>query len=292
MAADNPTPGTPAWDAAMAAKAQESRATWQTRHDGLGRPVDAAAQADFARYHAPENTGGFRRQPVEANRGGDILATAKTTSGAPVMGRRPVSMEDVVTVNGMDMSVSFAVARGFLTRDAAGNISRPFAEASREAPSAPVEARVEAPANTREDARQAAPDEPGNGAEEPSEFVADEATEATMTALCAAPSAASVVYELTERGELSEGLVAKLASDLRVSPAEASTQLTQAIEGLRAAAAIATGMTDPADQTAFDAWLDESPDRVRRSRMAARSIGQENDLGPLRKLVTEWRKGR
>lgn len=272
----------------MAAKAQESRAAWQTRHDGLGRPVDAAAQADFARYRAPEPTGGFRNQPVETNRGGDILAAAKTSSGAPVMGRRPVSMADVVTVNGMGMSVSFAVARGFLTRDAAGNISRPFAEASREAPSAPVEA----PAKTREDARQAAPDEPGNGGEEPSGFVADEEAEATMTALCAAPSAASVVYELTERGELSEGLVAKLASDLRVSPAEASTQLTQAIEGLRAAAAIGTGMTDPADQTAFDAWLEESPDRVRRSRMAARSIGQENDLGPLRKLVNEWRKGR
>ena len=98
--------------------------------------------------------------------------------------------------------------------------------------------------------------------------------------------------ELTSKGELSERAVEQLALDLGISSEQAIGHLTVAIEGLRASAAKACGMTDPKDQAAYDAWLLANPRRLQQARVAARMIGLNNDLTAIKELVKAWRHGK
>lgn len=84
----------------------------------------------------------------------------------------------------------------------------------------------------------------------------------------------------------------QLALDLGISFEQATGHLTVAIEGLRASAAQACGMTDPKDQADYDAWLLANPRRLQQARVAARMIGRNNDLGPAKELVKAWRQSR
>ncbi|WP_210240265.1 hypothetical protein, partial [Amaricoccus solimangrovi] len=83
--------------------------------------------------------------------------------------------------------------------------------------------------------------------------------------------------------------IGKLAADLGVSPEDASARVSQAIEGMRSAAAEACGMTDPAEQRAYDAWLNADPQRLAASRQAARAIARGEGVAKAKKLVSDWR---
>lgn len=82
----------------------------------------------------------------------------------------------------------------------------------------------------------------------------------------------------------------QLALDLGIPFSEAEHTLIVAVEGLRASAAKACGMTDPRDQAAFDAWVAADHRRVQQARSAARMVGMRNDLTGAKELVKAWRK--
>ena len=55
--------------------------------------------------------------------GGNILSTLKTPQGSPILTQDRMSDSCIVTVNGMEMSVSQAKGLGFIQADAGGNLS-------------------------------------------------------------------------------------------------------------------------------------------------------------------------
>ncbi|TPE42539.1 hypothetical protein FJM51_23605, partial [Amaricoccus solimangrovi] len=148
-----------------------------------------------------------------------LTASAISRTGTPINGRRPLQDSDMVLYRGFHVSVSYALGKGILQRDAGGNVvessARP-SQAPEVAGSADAEQDTAAGAETSED-----------------DFTADDATEEAMSAITSAPSASAALDELTSSGTLSVASIGKLAADLGVSPEDASARVSQAIEGMR-----------------------------------------------------------
>lgn len=260
-----------AHQAAMIAKAESIRPT------GSLSAVDAAAQADdFRAFRLGDQTHRTYQAPVYTSEntpsGTDLLATVKTTSGSPVVGRS-VSERDLVVYEGIEMSVGHAIDMGVLYRDQGGNII-PWDGTPRASEGGP----------------EAAPQEPEEGPQESEAFRGDDTTEAAINALWDSPSAATAINDLAFSGEVTAATMSQLAIDLDMAPEAVSTMLATAEEGLRSAAAKACGMADPRDQQAFDAWVYADADRTRAARSAARMVGMYSDLTATKHLVAQWRR--
>ncbi len=142
----------------------------------------------------------------QADEGGDILSTAKTTYGSPVVGRA-IGRNDTVVVDGSRTSVAAAITMGYLAMDAQGNIIVP------------------------ESGPDGSDEKPSTESEDPTSEIlrlSDEGEE-SMTALTKASQGAQFagIEDVIAHGEVSEATVKRMASDLGCEPEEVAAHITR-----------------------------------------------------------------
>lgn len=175
--------------------------------------------------------------------GVDIRSTAKTPSGSPV-GNRALSDNDIVTVDGMEVSVGVAKQIGLL--DEQGKDAAPTPSQQPAKPSAK---------DMGDDAPKAEP-LPGQYAEMLLETGSKSVDAGAQTA---------VALDFIESGDVSEGNIGRVASAMGVEPHEARGMAQEVYRGFEAQAYQTVEKTGLDAQEVF-AWAQkEAPETLKRA---------------------------
>ena len=148
---------------------------------------------------------------------GDVLSTAMTPTGAPVLGRE-VSPSDTIKVHGQRMTVGMAQSLGFLNRDRFGTF-----EATREGTAGAPKA--EAPKGQTALASGGTAEEAAESSFRGSERAEALLSEATNTVPIGLQAAAMDEF-MANDGELSPHLLQRVADAARMSPADAAATIS------------------------------------------------------------------
>lgn len=180
---------------------------------------------------------------------GDIRSTAKTPSGSPV-GNRTLTDNDIVSVQGMEVSVGVAKQIGLLTEEGkdaptAKEVSKPKAEPK---PSAK---------------------EPGDAPEaEPLPGKHAEMLLETSSKAVDAGAQNAAVLDYVQSGELSEGTVGRIASSMGVEPHEARGMAQEVYSGFQQQAYQTVEKTGLNPQAVFEWAQKEAPEQLSKAMQA------------------------
>lgn len=177
---------------------------------------------------------------------GSIRSTARSQSGSPI-GNRELSDNDIVTVDGMEVSVGVAKQIGLLGED--GKDVAP----------------------TKEAKPQPKPSADDMGDPEPAERLPGEYAEMLLETSSKAVDAGTqnaAVLDYVNKGELSEGTVGRIASAMGVEPHEAHGMAQEVYRGFEAQAyqTVEKAGVDP--QAVFEWAQKEAPEQLSKAMQA------------------------
>jgi hypothetical protein len=218
-----------------------------------------------------ETATGFARE-------GDLLSTARSPSGSPVIGRA-VQPTDLIEYGGQRFTVALAESFGLIKRDVAGNWT-PTAEGNAGAtmPEAKKAETRLADGGTAEAA----------GAEG---FRADDATEATMTELVETVSTGTqmaMINAYMAEGKVNANLLARAASQTGDAPEDMTAKVESAVSGMERAVETRLATLGVHDADIFSEWLWSNSDRLGRAREATLTLMTANSTAGIDQLAGEF----
>lgn len=211
-------------------------------------------------------------------REGDLLSTAWSKTGSPVVGRA-LCASDTVEFQGQRGTLAVFERMGLVARDAAGNY---FATTEGNSGASMPEGRKAA--------TQLADGGTAEGAEMTG-FRADDATEATMTELVetVAPSTQmAIISAYIADGEISSNIISRAASQAGVSPEEMTAKLDAAMVGMEHAVAERLAPLGVHDAELFGEWLWGTTDRQGRAHEAIFALMTGNSTTGIDQLAGEF----
>uniref|UniRef100_UPI003F6FC8B3 hypothetical protein n=1 Tax=Marivita sp. TaxID=2003365 RepID=UPI003F6FC8B3 len=199
--------------------------------------------------------------PVKANRptevhmtanddaSGGLMATARTTSGAPIMNRIP-NGNDLVKYGGMEFSLNVAANMGLVQRNPDGTYSDKEASAALKDPAS------QAQAQTKADNAQGKTESAASGVS------FGEAGDTVMKELMSAQNPGDLfksIDSVIHTGNLDKGTIERMASMAGVEPEEMMAQVTTVWQGAYDAATDFMADVGIEDEGAFTAFLNDNP---------------------------------
>lgn len=195
----------------------------------------------------------------------NVLATATDRLGRPVTDPGNLQPTDLIRVNGMEVSVQVAERMGLISRNEVG---RTVAGARPET-------------LTASDAAETMT--------ETGEAFASAESETVLTDLASKTypgTQVAAVNDIVMRGELSEGTIARIASEMRIEPGAAGDRVSKVIAAFETQARSVVGAAGVGDFDDFTAWAHEN--RPNDLREAMRRHGMERTTEGYRKLANEY----
>ncbi|MFC6788269.1 hypothetical protein ACFQE0_00650 [Methylobacterium komagatae] len=197
-----------------------------------------------------------------------ILATAKTAMGSPCLG--PITAKDIVTVQGMEVSVATAEAMGMVHKDVMGRYV--------ETTGGVEQAKAGADAENQRQER-----------EEQLEGLADPKVEADLGDLCSAVSPSlqvAAVEEIISAGAVDTTTLNRAASEAGIEPGEMQQRLDGVLKGFEAQALKAVVGYGSDDPQGFIEWAQQH--RPNDLRAAGRTQVMERSTKGYEPMVREY----
>ena len=210
---------------------------------------------------------------------GDIMTTAKSPSGSPVVGRE-VHPSDTIEAHGQRMTVAMAVQFGFLSKDGAGN----FTSTSK------GQAGVK-PAEASKGALELAS---GGTAEEAlaGSFRASNEAEAAFDTIIqyvqSETQISAIESILHNEGQLDINVLERMASQAGVEPGDMADTVATAQAGMEQAVMKHLSTFGVYDQDTFTAFLHSSPQNHQRMVQSVRDLVMHNSTKGFEGLAQEF----
>ena len=209
---------------------------------------------------------------------GGLMATVRTPSGSPVMGRVPGG-KDLVLVKGMPVDLDNAANLGLVTRNADGTFSDKASPVALKDPTAEAKAQQDAKAQKEKS-------QEGSGGDL---NLSSETTDAlTKIANTVQPGdTIKAVDSILMNGEVLPGTLERMASQAGVEPEEMAEQVYAVHEGFYNSAMdiLAEGGID---EDAFEAFYSSDPQTASKMTESARALIMTNDTAGLRDLASSF----
>jgi hypothetical protein len=214
--------------------------------------------------------------PVQANRStevqmtanddasGGLMATARTTSGGPIMNRTP-NGNDLVKFEGMEFSLNVAANMGLVKRNADGTFSDVQATAALKDPAAA--AKAQAQTKTGEAQEKTDGETPG--------VTFGETGDAIMKELMSTQNPGDLlktVDSVLHRGDLDKGTIERMASMAGVEPEEMTAQVASVWQGAYDAASNYMADAGIDDEQTFTTFIADNPKLQANMMEAARNF--------------------
>lgn len=210
---------------------------------------------------------------------GDVMSTARGTTGSPVVGRE-VQPTDTIHTHGLRMTVAMAAQMGFLTKDSNGQYTTtPLGQAGSKADNAPAGQIGLASGGTAEEALTG-------------DFTAsEEAEEALGNIIAKTPQStqmAALDSLIRNGGTMDEGMIGRMATQAGVEPAQMAETVNRAYEGMEKAVYDRMAPLGVYDADAFTAFIHSDPAVHQRMVESVRDLMSSNSTKGFESLATEF----
>lgn len=210
---------------------------------------------------------------------GDILSTAKTPTGAPVLGRE-VQLSDTIMVHGQRMTVAIAKSLGFLKAGANGGFkATDEGKAGAQKAEGPKGQTVLASGGTAEEAAQ----NTFRGTDE-----AEELLSGVVNTVPAGLLATAVDEFMSNDGSLSPHLLQRVADTARMRTNEAMEVIADIQGGMVEGLGRHLAPLGVYDLEAFSAYLHSSRDTVERMRASGKDLMMYNSTKGFEDLARDF----
>lgn len=212
---------------------------------------------------------------------GDVLSTAKSPQGSPVVGRG-VHDTDTIHCHGQRMTIGQAIQLGFVTKDIAGNFSATPEGAAGAKDDGAAKGKLElASGGTAEEAEAAAFVGTPEAEDALSAISESVSTETQMTALHS---------YLRNGGEVDQGVINRMASQAGVEPHLMAETIEAAKEGMEAAVMQRLSALGVYDTGVFTHYLHGDAQTHQRLIESTRDLMMNNSVKGFEALAEDFAK--
>lgn len=210
---------------------------------------------------------------------GDVMSTARGTTGSPVVGRE-VQPTDTIHTHGLRMTVAMAAQMGFLSKDSNGQYTAtPLGQAGSKADDAPAGQIGLASGGTAEESLAGG-------------FTASDETEAALGTIIAntpqSTQMAALDSLIRNGGTMDDAMIGRMASHAGVEPAEMAETVNRAYEGMEKAVYDRMAPLGVYDADAFAAFIHSDPAVHQRMVESVRDLMSSNSTKGFEGLAAEF----
>lgn len=210
---------------------------------------------------------------------GDIMTTAKSPTGSPVVGRE-VRPSDTIETHGQRMTVAMAVQFGFLSKDFAGSFTTTSTGQAGVKP-------VDAPKGALELASGGTAEEALAGSFRASNE-AEAAFDTIIQGVQSETQFSAIESILRNEGQLDINVLERMASQAGVEPADMADTVATAQAGMEQAVMKHLSTFGVYDQDTFTAFLHSSPQNHHRMVESVRDLVMHNSTNGFEGLAQEF----